>query len=234
VAVTAFDRRLTRTIAIVAMCGWAFVAIAFFRSRDDAPITIAGAPRNAVTLSDYGFQPGGAQRGFLAGPGVYYLDRRLAAAPGAGLPPTVVAGFGVGLPSYAFGPSTYVLDMLGLGDAFTAHLRLAHRGVVAHEKPLPSPWVAARLTAPGPQLTAGDFALPAFFVARPIDDPTGTFSQRVADARRALDCGELRTFLDRIKEPLTVGRFLTNIGHSFGATTFRIPPEPADAVAAYC
>ena len=37
----------------------------------------------------------------------------------------------------------------GLGDAFTSHLRLDHRGTVAHEKPLPFPWIVARTLRPG-------------------------------------------------------------------------------------
>jgi arabinofuranosyltransferase len=234
VAVSRIERRLVPALTAVVLCGWALVAVAFLRSPEDAPVAFIGSPRNAITLADYGFQPGGPHRQFLTGPGVYFGEVRVNAPARAGLPPVVVADFGVGIPSYSLGTDTYVLDILGLGDAFTAHLRLAHRGVIAHEKPLPRPWVAARLFAPDARLSEADLPLPQFFIARPLDHPVGTFDERVAAARAALACGRLRAFMDRVDGRLTAGRFFGNIGHSFGDTGLRIAPEPADAVRQFC
>ncbi len=234
VAVTAVERTVAK-IAVPLIVGvWAVIAIGFLRSPADAPITFIGTPRNAITLADYGWQPGGPNRAWDKGPGVYFVETPVAAQARAGLPPTVDANFGVGIGSYALGANSYVLDMLGLGDAFTAHLKLAHRGVIAHEKPLPIPWVGARLFAPDAALTPADFPMPQFFIARPIDHPVGTFDDRVAAARRALTCGQLRAFMARVTSPLTLGRFVGNLAHAPSDTSFRIPPEPADAVAKYC
>jgi arabinofuranosyltransferase len=76
--------------------------------------------------------------------------------------------------------------------------------------------------------------MPAFFIARPIDHPTGTFDQRVAAARQALTCGDLRDFMARVTGPLTLHGFFANLVHAPSDTAFRIPPEPADAVAKFC
>jgi len=234
VAVSIVDRTFVRIAMPVVVGVWAVVAIGVLRSADDAQVTFIGNPRNAITLADYGWQKGGPQRAWDKGPGVYFIETPVGQPARAGLPPTVQADFGVGISSYALGAHAYVLDMLGLGDAFTAHLKLAHRGVIAHEKPLPLPWVAARLFAPTAQLAQSDFPMPAFFIARPLDHPVGTFDERVAAARRALTCGELRSFTARVSDPLSLHRFFGNLVHAPADTQLRIPPEPADAVAKYC
>lgn len=234
VAVTVFSRKLTQIVMSAVVIGWALVSIAVLRSIDDAPITFIGSPRNGVTLSDYGWQPGGPARQWLTGPGVYFNQHLVAAPEREGLSPVASAEFGVGMSSYALGPNTYVLDMLGLGDAFTSHLELAHRGVIAHEKPLPRPWVAARLFAPDAQLGEADFPLPQFFIAAPLDRPDTPFPERVDAARTALTCGDLHAFLGRIDNPLSVGSFVGNIFHSFHDSRLRIAPEPSDAVKQFC
>jgi arabinofuranosyltransferase len=228
VAVVPLTRRFAGALLVAP---WALVAIVTLRSGDDAPIAFAGH-RNAVTVADFQLGPGDRPPWFT-GEGAYYLSHRL---PGRASPhDPAVAQYGVGIMGYALGPDTYILDLLGLGDSFTSHLELERRGTVAHEKPLPTPWIPARLLAPGDTTTAEDVKLPALFFAHPIDDPDGqAFAARVRDARRALRCGELRTFLDRTDRPLTVGRFFENIVAAPGATRFRIPPEPRAAVARFC
>jgi hypothetical protein len=76
--------------------------------------------------------------------------------------------------------------------------------------------------------------MPEFFVARPLDHPTEPFDQRVDAAQRALACGELGAFMDRVEGGLSPGQFVSNVWHSFGDTRLRIPAEPADAVAKFC
>ena len=197
VAVTVATRRAVQLVMPAIVIGWALVSLVALRSIDDAPITFIGSPRNAVTLNDYGWQKGGPNRSWDTGNGVYFNQHRVDAPARTGLPPLVTADFGVGVGSYALGPDTYVLDMLGLGDAFTSHLRLARRGVVAHEKPLPRPWVGARLFAPTASLSESQFPMPSFFIARPLDRPDTPFPDRVEAARRALQCGQLKAFMDR-------------------------------------
>jgi arabinofuranosyltransferase len=235
VAVSAIERSIARMAMPAVVIVWALISIGFLRSKQDAPITFIGTPRNAVTVADYGWQPGGPNRAWFTGPGVYFGTKKIDQPEHAGLPSTVVASYGVGIDSYALGPNVFVLDMLGLGDSFTAHLKLAQRGTApGHEKPLPAPWVGARLFDPHAQLNAGDFALPRYFIARPLDHPTGTFDQRVQAARTALACGRLRELLARVDKPLTVGGFFANVGHSFGDTRLRIAPEPIDAERQFC
>ena len=136
--------------------------------------------------------------------------------------------------SYALGSDAYVLDLLGLGDAFTSHLKLDHRAIVGHEKPLPTPWIAARLLAPGSDVTYADFPKPIALI-RPIDHPDGQpFDARVSAARRALECSRLRDFVETYRAPLTASRFVDNLGAAFSNFGFRIAPEPRDAVREFC
>jgi arabinofuranosyltransferase len=234
VAVTVFSRKLIQVVTSAIIIVWSLVSIAFLRSIDDAPITFIGSPRNGVTLSDYGWQSGGPSFRWFNGPGVYFDGQLVAAPRSVRLPPVVSAEFGVGMSSYALGPDAYVLDMLGLGDAFTSHLRLGRRGVIAHEKPLPRPWVAARLLAPDARVGEADFPLPEFFLARPLDRPDTPFPERVDAARTALTCGRLDELLDDVGDRLSVGVFVRNVFDAFGNSRLRISPEPSDAVEQFC
>jgi len=184
---------------------------------------------NAVTADAIVGPSFGAQH---AEPGVYVVDRRIPGTPRGH--DRAIAYYGVGATSYALGPDAYVLDLLGLGDAFTSHLRLDRRAIVAHEKPLPTPWIAARLLEPGSSVDDADFPKPIYLI-RPIDDPAGeAFADRVAQARRALQCPRVREFFDTYRAPLTAGRFVDNLGAAFGNFSFRIPPEPREALRELC
>ena len=221
------------TAAALVVVPWAIVAITTLRSGSDQPRAFDARTTNAITVTDFGFQPGAPARAWFDGRGVYFLEHQLPGAP-AGHDPAV-ASYGIGILGYALGPDTYVLDLLGLGDAFTSHLRLDRRGTVAHEKPLPLPWIPARLLQPGAPAAEADFTLPSFFLARPIDDPGDQpFYDRVADARIVLRCSKIRDFLEQITEPLDPGRFLSNIAAAPGNTQFRIPPEPREARRQFC
>jgi hypothetical protein len=107
----------------------------------------------------------------------------------------VGAFFGVGIAGYAVGTDFRVLDLLGLADPFTAHLETTgywntlRRGP-GHEKPLPSPWIAARLTAPGTTPNRRHFP---DFGSNPLIPVTAgrEFQEQVAWARAALQCDEI-------------------------------------------
>jgi arabinofuranosyltransferase len=168
----------------------------------------------------------------IAEPGVYVEGSKLPGTPRDRTSANAI--YGVGVQSYAAGPDAYILDLLGLGDAFTSHLRLDRRTIVGHEKPLPQPWIAARLLEPGSSVRAADFPRPDVLII-PIDDPNGQpFVDRVADARRALDCPRIREFVATYRAPMDAGRFLDNLGAAFTNFGFRIPPEPRDAVKKFC
>ncbi len=220
------------TAAALLVVPWAIVAMATLRSGDDAPQAYGPATRNAVTLSDFGFEPGGPGLAWFDGSGVWFIDHRLPGTPSRHDP--TVSNYGIGIEGYAL-RDTYLLDLLGLGDAFTSHLRLDRRGTVAHEKPLPFPWIVARTLQPGTPVTEADFRLPSLFFARLLDRPGNQpFAQRVADARVALRCAPIRDFLDHVTKPLTVGQFFDNLGSATANHSFRIPPEPREARRLLC
>lgn len=223
-------RRTTAAVLLVAP--WALVAAVSLRAGDDGPRAFGPDTTNAVTLADFGWQPGGPARTWFTGHGVWFLTHRLPGTPSAHDP--AVAAYGVGVESYALGDA-YVLDLLGLGDAFTSHLRLDRRGTVAHEKPLPFPWVVARTLRPGAPVDVHDFELPPVFLARLLDRPRGEpFSARVRDARIALRCRTLREFMARRTDAMSVSQFLDNVRHARADDALRIPPEPRDARAQLC
>ena len=220
------------TAAVLLVVPWAIVAAVSLRAGDDGPRAFGADTTNAVTLEDFGWQTGGPARAWFDGHGVYFLTHRLPGTPSAHDP--AVSSYGIGIESYALG-DTYVLDLLGLGDAFTSHLRLDHRGTVAHEKPLPFPWVVARTLEPGAPVTPKDFTLPPLFFAKLLDRPGGqSFDERVRDARIALRCAPIREFLARRTTSMSVSQFFDNVGHARADNDFRIPPEPRAARAKFC
>jgi hypothetical protein len=231
VAVVPATRRFAWALIVVP---WAIVALVVLRGPEDGvPRAFGAGTPNPITTADFGMAPGGPERPPLTSEGVYYLKQRLPGTPSAHDP--ALATYGVGAPSYSLGPDTYVLDLFGLGDPMTSHLELEQRATVAHEKPLPRPWIPARLLKPGSPVTQDDLPLPPLFFARSLDDPRGeSFSHRVRDARRALRCTRLEDFFATYRAPLDAGRFLDNLGASFTNYGFRIPPEPRRALAALC
>jgi arabinofuranosyltransferase len=230
VAVISARREYAASLALVP---WVLAGLFTLRSDRDQNVAFGTGSENPVVIEDFGWGDGGPQQAFFTGEGVYYGTSRLPATPVDGRK-AEVASYGVGVVGYALGTDVYVLDLLGLGDAFTAHLELEQRGPTAHEKPLPAPWIAARLTEPGADLDAGDFPLPVLKV-RQIDRPDGqSFDQRVEIARATLECGDLRDFVRSHTGSLTVGRFFENILDAAHNNELRIPPEPRHARDRFC
>lgn len=231
VAVVPLRKRYAASLLVVP---WAIIGLFFLRADIDDKAAFGTNRQNAITLEDFGWQEGGPGRTWFTGDGVYYTTLKLPAEPVDGRR-VEVASYALGILGYAMGDDTYVLDLLGLADGFTSHLALDQDGLVGHEKPLPPPWIAARLTEPGAPLTASDFPFPGMFGARPLEDPRGVpFAQRERIARAALECDDIRNFLRSYTAPLSVGRFFGNVFDSVHNTRFRIPPEPADAFEKFC
>jgi arabinofuranosyltransferase len=231
VAVVSATRQFVGALLVIP---WAIVALVALRGPEDKLPTafVVGTP-NPITLADFGMAPGGPQRRFFEGDGVHYLQRRLRGIPNAHDP--ALATYGVGVPAYALGTGTYVLDLFGLADPFTSHLELEQRSLVAHEKPLPRPWIPARLLVPGSPVTLDDLPLPSLFFTRSLEAAGGqSFDRRVRDARHVLDCPRLAEFFATYRAPLDLGRFLDNLGDAFSSYGFRIPPEPRRALAELC
>lgn len=232
VAVLRVHRRHAPALLLVP---WAVAGLAAFRPAADFFGGFGhGGTGNPVTTDDLGWGDGGGARAWFTGEGLYFVPERLAADPRPGRDPTV-ASFGVGVVAYALGPDVYVLDVLGLGEPVAAHLEIPDRSYQGHEKPLPPPWIVARTTDDGSGLDEGDFPFPEGFGTRPLGDPDrAPFDERVADARRALTCGDLAELLASVEDRLTPGRFVENLVGSLTRWRVAVPPEPADAVARFC
>lgn len=108
-----------------------------------------------------------------------------------------------------------VVDTLGLANPLGARITVTNPGITGHEKPLPWSWVIA------------DFADPAA-------EPFATTAEQVAAARRAMKCGELAELLASVREPMSAGRFWSNLTGSFARTRLVIPSDPIDAEKKFC
>jgi arabinofuranosyltransferase len=230
VAVVPLDRRYLPALLVVP---WALVALCFLPSPTDTRHFFFTLKSRPVTVEDFNWGRKGLAR-FYTGHGVYYNADQIRARPAPGRDGAVVS-YGIGISSYALGNDVYVLDALGLADPFTAHLELRVRGYPGHEKPLPPPWVVARLTAPSSTVDEQVFRGGLGWGINPIDDPRGVpFDRRVTDARAVLECPAVVDLQRSYTGRLTPGRFIDNIVHALRRSRLRIPPEPAVARARLC
>ena len=129
----------------------------------------------------------------------------------------VVAYPNVGLLAYGSGVGVHIVDQLGLGDALTARQRLEARGRPGHEKTLDPAWVFARFADASETTALGAPPPPA-----------------VAAARRALRCGEIAQILVAVQQPLTVSRFVDNLGVAVRLHGARWPADPVAASRKLC
>lgn len=174
---------------------------------------------NPVTLSDfasYARVTRGARAARLAADGrrALIVDEQVHPLAPSATPTVVYEAGAVGLASAAAGADVYVLDRLGLGDAYTSRQRLETRRRPGHDKPLPMAWVWGRYGVLS--------AVP--------DDEVG----RARAARAALACGPLREVDQAITRPLTARRFLDNLAAAPRLTFLRFPSDPRAAVDALC
>lgn len=109
------------------------------------------------------------------------------------------------------------VDPLGLTYPLAAHAELGARDRPGHEKRLPDSYLLADIVAPGT-------ALPA----------AGPSAAEVDLARRAISCGEIAELQAAVRAPLTPGRFWSNLTGAARRSSFRVPLDPAAAVARFC
>jgi arabinofuranosyltransferase len=152
------------------------------------------------------------------------------------LPNAVIAVPAIGASSYGVGNGVYVFDLLGLADPITARLetRRATRFVfTGHEKPLPRPWVAARLLPP--DFVVDPDQLPDGGALRLIPDTRGAaFQDQVRWARAALQCPAIRRLTGSVSDPMSPSRFLHNVIDAFTNTRLRVSPDPETAYHQLC
>src|SRR5207244_657117 len=86
-------------------------------------------------------------------------------------------------------------------------------------------------TNPAPQVfaTTGNLTLT---LIPPTDG--AEFQTQVRWARAASQCAPIRDLEGAADAPLTVGRFFSNLIHSFARTRLRIPPDPQQAYEKFC
>jgi arabinofuranosyltransferase len=118
---------------------------------------------------------------------------------------------GIGLRSLVMGQKIHVVDRAGLASPIAARVAIESRGRPGHERDLPNSWMVSRFAAP-------------------TDDEPAV----VTAGRRALECGRLGRLDRAVTEPLTVGRFLTNITEAFRLRGLTIPRNPHEAEEKFC
>ncbi|PPK63157.1 hypothetical protein V5P93_004092 [Actinokineospora auranticolor] len=127
---------------------------------------------------------------------------------------TVVTSPGaLGFPGLLLPSDLKVTDDLGLANPLASHTVSIPGYPMGHDKLLTPPWSIADVCVGTPEelsaLTGG--AIPA---------------HEIAAARVALQRPEIRQMLDSVREPMTAGRFLSNIANSFENTSLRYGRDP--------
>jgi arabinofuranosyltransferase len=113
-----------------------------------------------------------------------------------------------------------VVDVNGLATPLAGHLELGQRGRAGHEKWLPAAWVIA------------EYAEPAAIAT--MKDTQDVTKAQVRAAQHALTCGPLKELMDSVNQPMTAGRFWSNLTGVVGRTSLRIPADPFAAERKYC
>lgn len=236
-----------RNVLALIIIPWAMVCSLTFRTNDDSPwaspsiVSINGhgsfaspTALSAIGARDEILRSRSGVYVQLAGPDS--LQRLRGASAHASSP--VIATSWIGPEPYELGSHVQVVDLLGLADPLAAHLQLTRRGEVAgHEKPLPTPWIAAVLTRSGSsikQLDSLQYQRPQYFTPLLSAARGRKLTIETAWARAALQCTAIKDLRGAPNAPLTAGTFLSNIYHSVSRTTLRIPPNPEAAYHRFC
>lgn len=187
--------------------------------------------RYAVTAEDQGWGPERARSILTSDVGVHVPDPLPGAVPRDGDGRRLYASYGIGVVGYALGEEVYMLDMLGLADPLVGRYELPSAGATGHEKPIPTAWLAARVSD-GP-VSPDDLPGPVF--TRPLyESPPGRLDADAEAARKALECGDLDDLHHAVHDRLTPGRFLRNLVESLTYTGLTVPPDPNDAEERFC
>ena len=113
-----------------------------------------------------------------------------------------------------------VVDVNGLASPVAGHLLITQRGRPGHEKWLPVDWVVA------------EYASPSLLGSLPAGE--GVDKREVLAARHALTCGKLKDLLDSVNQPMSPGRFWSNLTGSIQRTSLRVPADPIQAEREFC
>jgi arabinofuranosyltransferase len=112
----------------------------------------------------------------------------------------------IGAPAYRVGVDVWVVDIGGLGEPLAARTAVVPGRPAGHRKEVDAAWYEARWD---------------------VESPTDP--RAVSAAEEALACGPIRDLLDAVNEPLTVGRFFSNMWNSVDLTSQHVPSDPRAA-----
>jgi arabinofuranosyltransferase len=253
VAVVALAKRYAIALLVIP---WALVAglalrppTRFVQVEGDYAFVLVPPRQGRVTIEDHGWGESGESFSWFGDADYYYSTKGVGAewrSPDAplrpGLPRPYVVASAMGALGYTLGPDVRILDTLALADAFASHLAATAAPVdgtlpswmAGHEKPLPPPWVAARILQEGEPFDAED--LPPPLPSGQLTPVTegDELEEQVAWARAALACPAIQRLQEATAASLTPGRFLSNVFNAAGNTRMRIPADPREAYRRYC
>ncbi len=115
----------------------------------------------------------------------------------------------IGLPAWIAGHDVFIVDIGGLAEPLAARTTPIEDRPAGHRKQVNDQWYWARFG-------------------------TATGDAKTQAARRALQCQPVKGLIDAIDEPLTPGRFLSNLWHATPYTLMHIPKSPIVAERKYC
>ncbi|HEV3266755.1 MAG TPA: hypothetical protein VG014_14630 [Acidimicrobiales bacterium] len=131
----------------------------------------------------------------------------------------------IGVIGYLAGPRVYIFDAFSLANPIGSHTIVTVHARPGHEKNIGPAWMVARFGPPLPQWSAVVQLLPA----------AGLPSvQSVGDAREALACDPLRSYLQAVTAPMSLSRAASNFVHSFSYTAMSFSADPTTAVRQLC
>jgi hypothetical protein len=152
---------------------------------------------------------------------IFYSEGGVRSAPAANAPTSVFVVGRLGFGGTVSPLDGVTVDTLGLANPIGARIEMTWpTNPPGHQKVLPWAW------------TFADFGDPAHDAENaPILQTTPA---PIAAARRAMQCGELRELLESVREPLTAGRFFSNLAGSVRRTRLQIPSDPFEAELKFC
>ncbi len=169
-----------------------------------------GAPVLAHTKHSPGFIAGDQIAALYADGARGYIPLlKFQPIPGKDPNRLAVALGSIGMNGYVAGKDVFIVDLAGLAEPLAAHTSNVPGRAAGHRKNVDLAWYDARFAA----------------------HPTG---RKALAANHALACAPLSDLLHAVDDPLTPGRFLSNIVHSVSFTTMHIPADPGRAERELC
>jgi arabinofuranosyltransferase len=211
-----------RTLAVSGVgafaAAWALFSVVAFRPPPNtksyllSPISdwraVSGA-KLKPTDSTFGLNGNEAAAAYARGVRGYFKLVDKNPRPGVDQHAFVLTLGSIGVPAYDAGRRIWVIDIGGLAEPLAARTDPVPGRPAGHRKQIDDAWYDVRFGA-----TASN----------PKD----------AVAKHALTCGPLPGLLEAVDAKMTPGRFFSNVWHSVGYTTLKIPSDPVAAEQKFC